>query len=222
MRAASFGRQALKTITSLKKTAHITQNIKVITGMHKLIRLLIYKKTSLTMRVRGILTKLYLKSIGAKCGKNLQMGARVTFRHPAHKNITFGNNVLIGDNVTFDIEATAELIIGDSVKITGNCYIAASKKIHIGESTLIAEYVSIRDSNHATNIGTNINAQPLQSENLIIGRDVWIGRGCAIIKGATVKDGSVIAANSVLNKQTYDNSIFAGAPAVHIKNRFQP
>lgn len=190
--------------------------------MYQLIRLLIYKKKSLTMRTRGFLTKLYFKSIGAKCGKNLQIGARVTFRHPAHKKITFGNNVLIGDNVTFDIEPTAELTLGDSVKITGNCYIAASKKIQIGDSTLIAEYVSIRDSNHETSIGVNINAQPMQSENLIIGRDVWIGRGCAIIKGSIVEDGSVIAANSVLNKPTSVNSIFAGVPAVHIKNRFQP
>lgn len=168
------------------------------------------------------MTKLYLKAVGGECGKNLQIGARVTFKHPPHKGIRFGDNILIGDNVTFDIEPLAEFVIHDGVKITGNCFIAASKKIHIGESTLIAEYVSLRDTNHGTDAGTNINLQPVVSEDLIIGRDVWIGRGCAVIKGAEIKDGSILAANSVLNKKTTTNSIFAGSPARHIKYRPEP
>lgn len=187
--------------------------------MIQIIRQLIYKKRALAIRARGLITKIQLQILGGNCGAKLQIGARVKFKHPGHKNIKFGNNVVIGDNVTFDIEPSAELIIADNVKITGNCYIAASQKIHIGESTLIAEYVSIRDSNHETKICKNINSQPLISEDLIIGRDVWIGRGCAILKGAYIEDGSVVAANSVLNKRTTKNSIYAGTPAKYIKSR---
>lgn len=187
--------------------------------MPQIMRLIIYKKKALAMKVRGFMTKVYLKILGGKCGTQLHIGSGVVFKHPPHKKIVFGHNITIGNHVIFDIEESAELIIGDNVKITGPCYIAASQKIQIGDSTLIAEYVSIRDSNHQSSIDTDINKQKLSSEDIIIGRDVWIGRGCAIIKGSLIESGSIIAANSVLNKPTSTNSVFAGAPAKYIKNR---
>ena len=187
--------------------------------MPQIIRSIIYKKKALGMKIRGFMTRLYLKTLGGKCGTKLHIGSGVTFKHPPHKKIVFGNNITIGDNVIFDIEESAELIIGNNVKITGPCYIAASKKIQIGDSTLIAEYVSIRDSNHQSALDIDINQQALLSENVIIGRDVWIGRGCAIIKGSLIEAGSIIAANSVLNKPTSMNSVFGGSPAKFIKNR---
>ncbi len=67
------------------------------------------------------------------------------------------------------------------MKLTQNIIISSNTDVSIGNNTLIAEYVSIRDSDHGTESGINITDQPLESEPVRIGSDVWIGAGSIIL-----------------------------------------
>ena len=53
-----------------------------------------------------------------------------------------------------------------------------------------------------------------------IGDDVWIGYGAIIMSGVNIANGSIIAAGSVVTKDTEPYSIYAGIPAKKIKDRF--
>jgi len=61
--------------------------------------------------------------------------------------------------------------------------------------------------------------QPHTCEPILIGRDVWIGRGSCILPGITIGEGAVIGANSVVNKDVPAYAIAAGIPAKVIKMR---
>lgn len=55
-----------------------------------------------------------------------------------------------------------------------------------------------------------------------IGHDVWIGMGSYVMRGVTIGNGAVVAANSVVVKNVAPYSIVGGNPARHINYRFPP
>ncbi len=55
-------------------------------------------------------------------------------------------------------------------------------------------------------------------EAISIGSHVWVGSGCKFLRGAKVADGSIVAANSLVNKAfTEPNVLLAGTPAKIVK-----
>lgn len=54
----------------------------------------------------------------------------------------------------------------------------------------------------------------------IIGNDVWVGCNATILRGVTVGDGAVIAANAVVTKDVPPYAIVGGVPAKVLKYRF--
>lgn len=53
-----------------------------------------------------------------------------------------------------------------------------------------------------------------------IGNDVWIGCNATILRGVSIGDGAVIAANAVVHKDVPPYSIVGGVPAKVLKYRF--
>jgi len=172
-------------------------------------------------RGQGFLLKIYLLLHGCKVGNGIKCKQFPRFRTIPHKNIFVGNNVNFGYNLTFDIEQCGKLILGNNVNLTQDIVISAMRKVLIGDNTLIAENVSIRDGNHSFKIDLNINKQPLTVEEIIIGKDVWIAAGVRVLKGSIINDGCVIACNAVVTQKTATekNGIYAGLPIKKISAR---
>jgi acetyltransferase-like isoleucine patch superfamily enzyme len=66
----------------------------------------------------------------------------------------------------------------------------------------------------------NIKGHPATKGNVVIGNDVWIGKGSMIMSGVTIGDGAVIGARSVITSDIEPYSIVAGNPARLIRKRF--
>jgi acetyltransferase-like isoleucine patch superfamily enzyme len=56
--------------------------------------------------------------------------------------------------------------------------------------------------------------------DVVIGNDVWIGSGAAILSGVTLGDGCVVGAFAVVTKDVPPYAIVAGNPARVVKVRF--
>ena len=52
---------------------------------------------------------------------------------------------------------------------------------------------------------------------MIIGKNVWIGTGCIILKGTVIGDNSIIGAGSVVNSNIPAGCLAAGVPARVVK-----
>ena len=90
----------------------------------------------------------------------------------------------------------------------------------IGNDVLIAGQCMIVPSNHNfEDINRPIKQQGFNSKGIIIEDNVWIGSGCKILDGVTIKKGAIIASGSVVTKNVAPNEIVGGVPAKLIKNR---
>ncbi len=171
-------------------------------------------------RLRGFYWMLLIRLFGGKCGSHLWVGQGVIWKYAPHSGVRIGQNVQLGEYCIFDIPLGATLSILNDVKFSMGCVVAANSCIEIGSDCQFGEYVSIRDSNHGTVAGKPLRLQPLINENVTIGRDVWVGRGAAVLSGATIADEVVIGANSVvLRGQLQARGIFVGVPCRLVKKR---
>ena len=116
------------------------------------------------------------------------------------------------DGCVVTIEENAVLRVGNGY-INSNSKIYCFKEITIGDGAAISEEVVIRDSdNHKMLYDGYEMAKPIR-----IGNHVWIGFRAVILKGVTIGDGAVIAANALVNRDVPPNCLAAGIPARIIK-----
>ena len=173
--------------------------------------------------IRGALLAWRLRLHGHKVGRGLASRAWNPFACSlsGRRKISIGDGVSLGKNVSLWVKHGAELAIGDGCTFTGDTYVRASQSIRIGAHVMVAEFVSIRDTNHGTAVGKLICNQPSDHGTVAIGNDVWIGAGSRILKDARIPDGCVIAANSVVlgSSRLEPDGIYGGAPVRLLKKR---
>ena len=85
-----------------------------------------------------------------------------------------------------------------------SCFCAVS----IGEDFAVSECVTIRDGDNHKLSGARDERSPV-----VIGNHVWIGMNATILKGVTIGDGAVVAANAVVTRDVAPRALVAGVPA---------
>ena len=118
------------------------------------------------------------------------------------------------------IQGSGNLEIGERTFIGSFSIIGVNEQIIIGKDVMIADSVSIRDTNHNfKNINIPMRNQGINTSPIIIKDDVWIGYGAVINKGVTIGQGAIIGANAVVTKDVPEFAIVGGVPAKIIKYR---
>ena len=97
--------------------------------------------------------------------------------------------------------------------------ITLTDELIVGDNTIIGAYVQIIDHNHSFKKDDLIKNQNAQIENVLVGKDVWIGAGAKILCGVKVGKGAVIGANAVVTKDIPDYAVVGGVPARIIRYR---
>jgi acetyltransferase-like isoleucine patch superfamily enzyme len=130
-----------------------------------------------------------------------------------HKNVAVSSNVRLRGKVVID-EGTS---IAQNSSISGEV-----EGVFIGKNVMIAPNVTIVAFNHGFEL-TNIPMviQKNTEKMIVIEDDVWIGANCTIGKGVKICKGSIIGANSFVNRDIPPFSIFGGVPVKFIKSRIQ-
>lgn len=129
-----------------------------------------------------------LRSLLGSCGDNLHVNQPIRF--------DYGCNMHIGSNVFINFNFT----VLDEGLVT------------IGDNVFIGPNVSIYTACHPLEADTR-NTGVEWSENVTIGRDVWIGGGATILPGVTVGDGAVIGAGAVVTRDVAPRTVVGGNPA---------
>lgn len=169
-------------------------------------------------RCRGMCWSFRVRVMGGRVGARLEVDRHARLRWPAHSNIRIGSDVYIGIGAVIDAPRGARLEVGDHVKLMHYTVVAASESVAIGSWSQIAEFSSVRDSDHGIARGVPIQLQSVSTPTFV-GEDVWIGRGVAVLRGSRIQDGAVIGANAVVRGTIGENSIAVGIPAVVRKTR---
>jgi acetyltransferase-like isoleucine patch superfamily enzyme len=122
------------------------------------------------------------------------------------------------DNVIFECHSE-----GATIKTGKNCVfsfgviLSCSINIEMGSDVWVGEYTSIRDSSHQFSIEHPLSQTNDKKMPIKIGSNVWIGKNALILPGVVIGDNVIIAAGSVVKGECISNSLYAGNPAVFIK-----
>jgi lipopolysaccharide O-acetyltransferase len=116
------------------------------------------------------------------------------------------------------------IIIGNHVRISHGTHIGATNYVEIGDNLLMGSKVVVIDHNHGlysgnpTSLEIAPSLRPLDHDGkVIVGANVWLCDGVAVLPGSTIGKGCVIAANSVVNGTIPPFTIAAGVPARVVK-----
>lgn len=115
------------------------------------------------------------------------------------------------------IDAAGVLEFGDLCRIGNAVKISCKNRISMGDASGIAVEAQVFDSNfhYVRNTGTGI--VKAKSMPVIIGKFCWVGNRATLMKGTRLPDYSIVAGNSLCNKDyTVDAPAypcFAGSPA---------
>ncbi len=149
-------------------------------------------------------------------GTHVAMGARVRFFGPVR--VFIGSHSALFDDVI--LSGPGEVHIGDRSTIGHNSVLVSRERIQIGNDCMLAAFCYVLDVDHEfADPDEPIPQQGLRVKPVIVGNDVWVGAGSFILRGVTIGDGAVVAANSVVTEDVPPYTVVAGSPARVIKKR---
>ncbi len=134
-----------------------------------------------------------------------------------------GSLIDIGEDVVIDsfvklkpAGGSGDVTIGAGTTINAGCVLYTGNGIRIGRNVLIAANCTLAPTNHAfADPGRPIREQGFQPSRggITIGDDVWIGANCVLVDGATIGQGSVIGAHSLVRGELSAFCLAHGTPA---------
>ena len=114
--------------------------------------------------------------------------------------LIIGDNVGIGWRTSISVGHT--IIIGNNVRIAGDCYLAGYPGHPIN-----AKLRALGKPDEDTQVG-----------DIILDDDVWLATGVKVMPGVTIGRGTIVAAGSVVTKDLPSFVLAAGVPARVIKS----
>lgn len=109
-----------------------------------------------------------------------------------------------------------EVKIGDHCLILPGVRIQSAVRIEIGDDCMIAAGAYITDADwHGLYDRTHEGGARAP---VILGKNVWVGEGACVLKGATIGENSVVGARAVVADDVPANVVVAGNPARIVKN----
>jgi acetyltransferase-like isoleucine patch superfamily enzyme len=182
---------------------------------------LLRKFASLIKKSKSALNRVWFKVFCSLFQDGIHFEGLVSGGDRWSVSCTDGGEIYFGKDVSLgrDVKIVSQ---GACVKIGGNSYIGdgvliiSKQEIIIGNDTLIAEYVVIRDQNHSIETRP-IRESGFECEPILIGSDVWIGTKSTVLKGAGIESGCVIGAHALVNSKIPARSLAVGCPAKVVK-----
>ena len=174
----------------------------------------------LRFALRSAAFRAYLRMAypGVQCHRSVIFGKGVTVRAFDGARLEIGAGTVV-------LECAQIQVTGGHVSIGQNCLIGraaviiCNDRIEIGDGTMIAEHVTIRDQDHRHQGEGRLELQGSVSSPIRIGHDVWLGAKVTVTRGVEIAAHAVVGANSVVTRSLPDRGIYVGAPAQQISGQ---
>lgn len=114
-------------------------------------------------------------------------------------------------NVTIHADG-GEIDIGENVFINENSMIVSHEKIELGYNVTIGPNVCIYDHDH------NYKECGYISDEISIGKNVWIGANAVILRGTYLGNGCVVGAGTVVKGVFEDNTLITQEKKIQTKH----
>lgn len=133
---------------------------------------------------------------------------------------SLNNNSVIKEGAQIWLKSGV-LEVGENCAIGSNVEIICHKaNIVISDGVRIASGTKFITNNHVySDITKSVIDQPFIHQDIIIGKNVWIGTNAIILPGVSVGEGAIVAAGAVVTKDVRSFDIVGGIPAKRLKSR---
>ncbi len=192
----------------------------------------------LEARLRGVALELHV-------GRNFVVGKDVRAELGGRRvRLVIGDDVTFADAVRFTlVDADVHLGDGSAIKreclihvfggrlvldgrcgLSQRCVVHCADEISIAKWTVVSEYATLVDSLHAVPMAP-VERNWLRDESAVekapirIGSHVFVGAKATILKGVTIGDCSIVAANSLVTADVPPLTMAIGVPARRIPRR---
>lgn len=136
-----------------------------------------------------------------------------------------GGGVSFGPGVILEVDRKARLEVDGDIFIAADCKIMLRKCLKIGSHVRVSWESQIFDSNFHYVRNCITGEIPLINKDVLIGDYVWIGNRVTINKGTVIPNHSIVASNSLCNKDFSisgkDYLTIAGMPAKIVNEEYE-
>lgn len=122
--------------------------------------------------------------------------------------LKIGNHFKMRDGAKIRVRRGANCIIGNNTSVSSNNIITCHEKIVIGDNVQLSPNVQIYDHDHDFRVEDGIKSMKYRTSPVTIGDNVWIGANSVILRGASIGNNSIIAANSVVKGKVPADSVY--------------
>lgn len=140
-----------------------------------------------------------------------------------------GSRIIISEKVVIDsfvkikpAGGSGDLIIGPESVINSGCVLYTGNGIRIGSNVAIAANCTFAPANHEyarKNVLIAKQGFRPSKGGILVGDDVWIGANCVLLDGASVGDGCVVGAGSIVRRALEKYGIYGGNPLSRLGER---
>lgn len=155
---------------------------------------------------------------GLSLGERSILEGGVRIFHP--ETITIADDVYVGHDTILKGHPSGRMSIGSGTWIGQQCYFNSAGGIIIGSGVGIGPGVTIITSEHsASPLDAPILLTPLRYASVVIDDHADIGVRSVLLPGVRIGRGAIVGAGSVVTKDVPPNTVAAGVPARHLRNR---
>ena len=149
------------------------------------------------------------RSFSAKIYSSVRMDT------PPYRRFSIGKRSVV-ESFSCINNAVGDVVIGDYTRIGLHCTVIGP--VTIGHHVNLAQGITVSALNHNfEDTRLRIDEQGVNTSEIVIDDDVWIGANAVITAGVHIGRHSVVAAGAVVTKDVPEYSVVGGVPAKVIR-----
>lgn len=150
----------------------------------------------------------------------------------SRERVVLGADVFLSPEAALIAEPGREIIVGDQARIGAHVFVhgpvqlgaqvslnprvsidGGAGGVFIGDDVRVATGAVLYAFEHGLDPGAPVREQPVRSQGIRVGADVWIGANAGVTDGVRIGDHAVVAMGAVVTRDVPEWAIVGGVPA---------